>query len=148
MGGDGSDTEHKNFNLHFEMTPTCNKPFVLNNPKAGQNDLAHLFWRRSFRISPFWWTAVKKKMLRWILVSISLVAVISGLPQESRIYWFSFIFSLEISLCLLNEHIFLYLLVTGKCKAKKILLSMIVRENLSLVILNIVNIHVKKSRLE
>ena len=32
MGGDGSDTEH--FNLHFEMTPTCNKPFVLNNPKA------------------------------------------------------------------------------------------------------------------
>ena len=41
MGGDGSDTEHKNFNLHFEMTPTCNKPFVLNNPKAGQNDLAH-----------------------------------------------------------------------------------------------------------
>ena len=31
-------------------------------------------------------------MLRWILVSISLVAVISGLPQESRIYWFSFIF--------------------------------------------------------
>ena len=74
-------------------------------------------------------------MLRWILLSISLVAVGSGLPQESRmsclldlifIYFpFGDVFVLE--------HIFLYLLVTKKCKTRKILHSMIARKNLLLL---------------